>query len=716
MTRLQGHPTLERSLQPGWFIHWQRQTWRVVSYDKADPLHVVVEKVATGEAEALSLLQLLSVRESEPEPIFAATQEELQMELEHQAPAPQPVTSTDLPESLLAKADAIIAVVQMVDKVILEKEKLAWLRGEEFQRTPATEDACSHSEPPVALATYYKYRKLYRACHGDRAQMAATLRRSTFNQSRMDTSQRHFVDVMLLRFYTRENRPRPATVYNLAQGVLQRTGSRWIDSDKCVGDIPQNLVDELLNTRVPMQTILDNPEKAGLLKPIALPSPAWFYGYVRSFEARPDDGLTVVTSRYGKETWEHEHMVFDTFVTRAAFPLQYVFADHWLLDVFIVDEATRSQLNRLWLTALIDAFSRSILGLALLYESPCIHSIQSALQHAIWPKTSHTQLGIQGEWACYGIPQQLSLDNAWAHHSHSLENLARNISRGGQFNSIDLDFRPPYRGRYGALIERYFGNLSGQVKQLLPGAIQSSHPRDIRNAAREACLLYQDVYKIVHRLIVNYQHTPHHELGGMTPREKWAEGLQLGLPLVPPHTPEVERLFWRTSPETRPITHKGICAFGFHYWSPLLSSVQCIGVDGRPVKYAFHYDPADISRLAIFRDGHWIGDAWAKELRLADGTYQSISLWERAIAKDLARGEGRAAGDWLTYLDEIDDLRKQRVAEKKTAQRLSKESGPSRVALANLQAMDKALQDLSTAPTGSDPTQLLTSFVGKRSA
>ena len=289
------------------------------------------------------------------------------------------MTSADLPESLLAKADTIITVVQRVDQVILEKEKLAWLRGRSSAH-PATEEACSHSEPPIALATYYKYRQLYHACHGDRAQLAATLRRSTFNQSRMDKAQRHFVDVMLLRFYARENRLRPATMYNLAQGVLQRTGNRWIDSDKCVGDIPQNLVDELLNTRVPMQTILDNPEKAGLLKPITLPSPAWFYGYVRSFEARPDDGRAVITSRYGKETWEHEHLVFDTFVTRAVLPLQYVFADHWLLDVFIVDEATRRPLNRLWLTVLIDAFSRSILGIALLYEPPCVDSIQSALQ------------------------------------------------------------------------------------------------------------------------------------------------------------------------------------------------------------------------------------------------------------------------------------------------------------------------------------------------
>src|SRR5438034_10417217 len=68
---------------------------------------------------------------------------------------------------------------------------------------------------------------------------------------------------------------------------------------------------------------------------------------------------------------------------------------------------------------------RTAVGIALLPEEPCIESIQSALRHSIWHKTSHTQVNVDGKWDCYGIPQQLFLDNAWAHHSHSLENLAR---------------------------------------------------------------------------------------------------------------------------------------------------------------------------------------------------------------------------------------------------------------------------------------------------
>ena len=56
------------------------------------------------------------------------------------------------------------------------------------------------------------------------------------------------------------------------------------------------------------------------------------------------------------------------------------------------------------------------------------------------------------------------LDNAWCHHSHSLEDLAKEISMGGRYNSIDLVFRKPYRARYGALIERFNGTLSARYQ------------------------------------------------------------------------------------------------------------------------------------------------------------------------------------------------------------------------------------------------------------
>ncbi len=374
--------------------------------------------------------------------------------------------------------------------------------------------------------------------------------------------------------------------------------------------------------------------------------------------------------------WEQLHLVFDTFVHRAQFPLQYVFADHWLLDAWIVDEATRQKPARLWLTLLIDAYSRSIVGMALLYEDPCIESIQQALKHAIWEKTSHFSLGLEQEWACYGIPLQLFLDNAWAHHSHSLENLARAISCNGTYNSIDLVFRPPYKGRYGAIIERLFKNFSGQVKELVAGAIPSPGRKEIRQAAKNACLLYPDMNRLLHQLILNYQHTPHRELHGMAPHQKWSEGIQSsGFPLPPPFTSAMDRLFMRMHPQTRQVRSTGVPAFGLNYWSPDLGGIERVDRTGRAVQYNFRYDPTNISRISLFRNGEWIGDGYARELQQADGTYRQISLDEWNMAKRLAGSrENQELGQTpaeLALVSELQALSKQRTQEKKAAQRNS---------------------------------------------
>ncbi|MGC9333528.1 MAG: hypothetical protein ACP5JJ_05225, partial [Anaerolineae bacterium] len=176
-------------------------------------------------------------------------------------------------------------------------------------------------------------------------------------------------------------------------------------------------------------------------------------------------------TRHGQADWEDNFLLFDTFAQKATLPLQYVFADHYRIDVLHVDDEYREILSRLWLTLLIDAFSRGVLGLFLAYEDPTIESILGALRHAIWPKTGLDELGIDLPWACYGIPQRLFLDNAWAHHSYSLEELARELAGVGRYTQMALVFRPPYQARYGGLVERIFGNLSGQLREMLPGAV-----------------------------------------------------------------------------------------------------------------------------------------------------------------------------------------------------------------------------------------------------
>jgi len=77
---------------------------------------------------------------------------------------------------------------------------------------------------------------------------------------------------------------------------------------------------ELLDLKIPLQAILDNPEKKPLLTQIEMPSTGWFSGYTRYIEAQPDQGEQIITARLGKGMWEQLHLVFDTFVHRAQVP------------------------------------------------------------------------------------------------------------------------------------------------------------------------------------------------------------------------------------------------------------------------------------------------------------------------------------------------------------------------------------------------------------
>jgi Mu transposase, C-terminal len=677
------------TLRPGHYIFWQQRIYRVTAFDPENAFVLQVEPLPEGGGTTLSLLDLLAIPRTSPSaPLFASTLPALHQLIEERYGLAPGSSTADLPNSYAIKARIVISVVETVSRLVSEDERRARGRGEAISRKQAIQRALStvnrttiHMQVqgttqeirlPAGLTSYYKYVDLYETYHGDEAQIAASFRRSTFRLPHMSPAQLHFIDMCLLLYYG-NMRSTKTGVYKLAQDILEkRTQGYWIDPTRCGAPIPENLVMELLDLNIPMQAILGNPEKAVCLTQIEMPSTGWFSGYTRYMEAESEQGRNLITQRLGKGIWEQFHLVFDTFVHRAQFPLQYVFADHWLLDAWIVDEETRKKPSRLWLTLLIDAYSRSILGMALLYEDPCIESIQQALKHAIWEKTSPLDLGGEQEWACYGIPLQLFLDNAWAHHSHSLENLARVLSRNGVYNSIDLVFRPPYKGRYGAIIERLFKNFSGQVKELVAGAIESSDPKAMRVSARSACLLYADMHRLLHRLILTYQHTPHRELHGMTPQQKWSEGIQSsGFPLVPPLTPAMDRLFLRMHPQTRQVRSKGVAAFGLNYWSASLGGIERVDRTGCAVEYNFRYDPLDISRISLFRNGEWVGDGYARELQQADGTFRHISLAEWKMLKRLAAsGESQVEGktpSQLVLVSDLQKLSKQRTQEKQAA-------------------------------------------------
>ncbi|NUM33674.1 MAG: Mu transposase C-terminal domain-containing protein [Candidatus Brocadiae bacterium] len=657
--------TAAELLQVGHWFQREDRLFEIIKWDSKEPLLIQARPKDTDTIQVFTLTELFA-----PTPItrFAETYDKL-VAMEGAIPGKN-VDAATLPAHLVSKAEQIIETVETVQVYIEKMKRSNQLESNPLSLTDITMQACQTLAKPVSLGVYYACRRRYKRNGGDRGLIAASLRRSTYGKARIEPNAQHFIDTIIKHFY-RSNPPmRAQTVYGIAQQLWHHNRRWWINYQQTGETGIDDLVEHLIDGRKEIDNLLSDPTQVSKLSQIKLPSRSWFYGYVSWFSSQPGDGAQAYIKRQGREDWENNFLVFDRFAQTATLPLQYVFADHYKLDVLHVDDEFREVLGRLWLTALIDTYSRAVLGLFLSYEDPNIESIQGALQHAIWPKKTSE---FDNPWDCYGIPQRLFLDNAWAHHSYSMEDLIRILAGNGRYTQMELVFRPPYQARYGGLIERLFGNFSGQLRERLPGAILKPSERHWHNASQGACLLYRDVIRIVHQMVVDYLHTPHKELGGLSPHEKWLSGLQLMTPVVPPFTPQMERSFWRLYPETRVISHTGVNLFGFHYWASELAGLRGYNRQGCQRHFHLRYNPNNISRVALFEDGIWLGDGYARELRLPDGQYEAVSLWELNLAKGMLRKHNKdrihRPHSWLIHLLETRELIQERQEEQKLIRR-----------------------------------------------
>lgn len=656
-----------RYVKPGWLLHIHgRGNFRVMEPNQDSRLIMPVQDCESGEEFEFTIdeLEVLASQSKIP-PLFASNMEELEKAIKEYQPQTSGIPDKSVSSALIKAANLYIERNKAIDDLIEDVRRKCREKGIPFSKKDALVKAIDTLEADrkylkgLSPASYYRINKIIKKFGGDPTMIASSLHRSTYNKTRMSGAVQNFCDTIIIRYSTKNEYMRDKeSLYELALGYLQHTNGYWIDPDKCE-EIPVDLLEELLNPKISMEIILNNAEKKKFLSKIKPPKRSKFYEYRRWFVHNPDQSKAEIIERYGNDFYEKQMLSFDTFAYKALLPLQFVFADHCYLDIFILDEKG-GRVLRIWLTVLIDAFSRCILGFYLDERGPCIESIQLALKHAIWTKEEWLQsldlnLPEHYKYDCFGIPLELSRDNAWAHHSISLENLCRNISFNGKYNSITLAFRPPYKGRYGALVERFFGNLQMKLKQLLTGTIRGIGPDDVRNAVKEAEIFMEDLEKEITKIILHYMYKPHSELNGMAPIQKWREGMQSMYPLVPPKTPANERLFWHGYHETRTIGQKGVSAFGLTYWSSKLQYCNRFGNDGKYVQYGFSYEPSDISRIALFRDGAYICDLYAKKLRLPDDSYLCVSLLERALARKIAIDDHRSAKDWVEYIRKATD-------------------------------------------------------------
>ena len=270
-------------------------------------------------------------------------------------------------------------------------------------------------------------------------------------------------------------------------------------------------------------------------------------------------------------------------------PFALAHLDHTELDIVLISSLTGKPLGKPWATFLTDAYSRRILACYLTYDPPSYRSVMMALRICV---QRHQRL-----------PQECFVDRGPEFGSVYFETLLTRYF-------VTKKDRPTAHPRMGSVIERLFGTTTTELLHQLSGNTQATkHPRQMTpdvdpqrlavwTLERFAARLCQYAYEV-------YDQMDHPALG-QSPREAFAQGMQLAGMRMHRLIPYSEEFLTLTCPTTRTRYAKldaarGVVVNGLRYYHPLMRSSR---EAGKPVEV--RYEPFDMGIAYAFVDGQWL--------------------------------------------------------------------------------------------------------------
>jgi putative transposase len=286
-------------------------------------------------------------------------------------------------------------------------------------------------------------------------------------------------------------------------------------------------------------------------------------------------------------------------------PLQFVQMDHAIVDLIVVDPATREEIGRPWITLAIDVATRCVLGFYLTFDPPSQTSVALALEHSCCPKNDWCKkIGFTDEWRPFGIMKRMGWDNAKCFKPSSLVTACECVG-------IEPKPRQVRHPEHGAYIERFIGTYMGKVHLLKGTTFSNIKQREDYNSQKKAIMSLKELELWTAHQIAVYHNTPHGSLD-ITPLEAWnaawTEGDKYGIPPFP-----ADRRAFRLSllpGAYRVVGREGIARFNLKYWDDAL--IPWIGDRN---KYWVAHDPRDASCVYLRNADTWIDIPWRDRYR-----------------------------------------------------------------------------------------------------
>lgn len=337
-----------------------------------------------------------------------------------------------------------------------------------------------------------------------------------------------------------------------------------------------------------------------------------------------------VKQRYGKKVSDNKFRPIRGNFPHAHYPLSVVQIDHTPVDIILVDEVFRQPFNKPYLTVAIDVYSRMILGINISFDPPGAMGTGLCISNAILAKETYLQkLGVDGSWGCWGVMETIHVDNAKEFRGIMLKKACENYG-------INLEFRPVATPHYGGHIERFLGSFSKAVHDLPGTTFSNIKERSTYKSEKHASFTLAEFEKWMVTYIVNVYHKTVHSGIGMTPEEKYIEGIfgnneTKGMGLPPRfHDERKIRLDFMPYLE-RTIQATGVMIDHIHYYDEVLRKYINVPNKSKNLrKYSFRRNPKDISVIYFFDPD--LNEYF--EIPYRDTRYPPMSVWEyRAAVK-----------------------------------------------------------------------------------
>jgi putative transposase len=280
---------------------------------------------------------------------------------------------------------------------------------------------------------------------------------------------------------------------------------------------------------------------------------------------------------------------------RRTAPLEAVQIDHTQLDVEAVDRFG-GVLGRPWFTAVIDEYTRALVGFYVSMLPPQRFTVGQALARAIFPKDEWlARIGVEGRWDMQGVPFQIGSDNGSDLAAEDTLNAYKAL------RVTNVDFRPEGEPQYGAAIERFMGTVATLAKGI-PGYTGPNYTKKPPRSSKSfPCLTIDDLEAFIARWAVTKYNQK--SVGRRKPpQEAWDQAKAKFPPtmaLMPEQDREtVEKLFLPSLGKT--VTAKGVQHLHLFYRSEYLNGFLLnadktsrsitIRIDPRSIMQVYHHD------------------------------------------------------------------------------------------------------------------------------